>query len=117
MNAEDIEQIKIINFIKQCTDLPVIHVANQRSTSPQHGALLKRLGVRPGVSDLFLPRRHGNYSGTWIELKTLKGKPTQLQLDFISDMREEGYYADVCYGAEAAINLICELYSIKKPSL
>ncbi len=115
MTNEDLEQIRVVEFIKQCTSLPVVHIANQRSTSPQHGALLKRLGVRAGVSDLFLPRRHGDYLGTWIELKTLKGRPTQLQLDFIADMQAEGYYADVCYGSEAAINLICELYSIKKP--
>lgn len=111
--CEDIEQIKVVEFVKQCTDLPVIHIANQRTTSPQHGAMLKRMGVRPGVSDLFFPRSNRIHSGLWLELKTLKGRPTQLQIDFIVDMIKEGYAAKVCYGAEHAIALIKDFYSLK----
>jgi hypothetical protein len=112
VTLEDIEQIKIIEWIKQCSDLPVIHIANQRKTSAQHGALLKRMGVRAGAADLFLPRSNGIHSGLWIELKTLSGKPTKLQLDFLVDMIKEGYSAKVCYGAEHAIDLIKKFYNM-----
>ncbi len=113
-SQEDIEQIKVVEFVKQCTDLPVIHIANQRQTSPQHGAMLKRMGVRAGVSDMFFPRSNpsGDKKGLWVELKTLKGKPSQLQEQFLSDMIGEGYTGKFAYGAEHAIDIIRKFYQI-----
>jgi hypothetical protein len=48
---------------------PAIHIANERATTPQAGARLKRKGVRAGFPDLFfaLP------TPIYIELKTEKG--------------------------------------------
>ena len=110
--AEDIQQIIVIEFIKQCTNLPVVHIANQRSTSPQHGSMLKRMGVRKGCSDLFIPRATSIHHGFWLELKTLKGKPTQEQIQFLDEMRSEGYMTAVCYGSQHAINTIKEVYNL-----
>ncbi len=111
-SAEDIEQIKVMEFVRQCTDLPVWHTANQRQTSPQHGALLKKMGVVAGVADLFFPRSNGIHSGLFIEMKTLTGKPTQLQLDFLISMEKEGYTSKVCYGSEHAIDVIKSFYNL-----
>ncbi len=114
-SAEDIEQIKVIEYLRQRhPDIPVIHIANQRTTSPQHGRLLKRMGVTPGVSDLFFPRGNNDHNGMWLELKTDIGKPTQLQLDFICAMMKEGYYGIVCYGSKQAIDTINLFYSLKE---
>ena len=115
IGKEAIEQIKVVEWIKQCTDLPVIHTANERKCSPQMGSILKRMGVRPGVADLLIPRQHSRGISTWIEMKAPNGKLSSLQQQFLSDMKCEGFYADVCYSAESAISLICELYGIKKP--
>lgn len=117
IGKETIEQIKVVEWIKQCTNLPVIHIANERQTNPRHGALLKRMGVMPGVADLFIPRQHSRGLATWIEMKAPGGKLSQLQKDFLSDMEYEGFFAAVCYSADAAIDLICTLYNIKKPEL
>jgi len=112
MKAEDVEQIKVVNWVKQCTTLPVIHVANERSCSPAQGSMLKRMGVRKGVSDLFFPRAHGKYHGCFIELKTLKGKPSVEQIAFIDEMNVEGYFSLVCYGAEEAIETLQIFYNL-----
>lgn len=112
ISKEDIEQIKIIEWVKQCTDLPVIHIANQRQTSAQHGSLLKRMGVRPGVSDLFFPRASSKCHGLWIELKVGKNKTTELQDKFIHEMIREGYAAHVCYGAEESLKIIKNFYHL-----
>ncbi len=112
MTEEDVEQIKICDWVKQCTNLPFIHTANERRCSPQQGALLKRKGVLAGVSDIFIPRAHGNYYGTFLELKTLKGKPTPNQIKFIDEMNAEGYFSMVVYGAEEAIETIKTLYNL-----
>ena len=112
MNQEDIEQIKVVHWIKENTTLPVIHIANQRATSPYHGAMLKRMGVRAGVSDLFIPRATNFYHGLFIELKTLTGKASKLQMQFNKEMHEEGYEAVFAYGADEAIFIIKDFYDI-----
>jgi hypothetical protein len=112
VGPEDIEQIKVCEFVKQCTDLPFIHTANERRCSPQQGAFLKRKGVLAGVADIFIPRAHGKYHGLFIELKTLKGKPTPAQIKFLDNMNKEKYFALVCYGAEETIETIKTFYNL-----
>lgn len=113
MNEEAIEQIKVCEFLRQCTDIPFIHIANERATSPTKGAMLKRMGVRAGVSDLFLPRKNNENSGLWIELKSELGRASVAQMNFIKEMKAEGYSAEVCYGAQEAIDLIKSFYGIE----
>ncbi len=110
MQPEQLEQIKVCEYVKQCTDLPFIHIANERKISPQAGALLKRMGVVAGASDIFIPRATKHHHGLFIELKTLKGKPSLSQLEFLSRMESEGYFGIVCYGATEAIDTIKRFY-------
>lgn len=112
-SAEDLLQIQVCEFLKQCTDIPFMHIANERKTSPAHGAKLKRMGVKSGVSDLFLPRSNGKQHGLWIELKSAKGKLSETQLTFMTQMIEEGYGAHVCYSAQEAILVIKSFYSLQ----
>ena len=112
IGAEAIEQIKVIEWIKQCTDIPVIHIANERQSSVQYGSILKRMGVMPGVADLFFPRGTGNIPGMWIEMKSAKGKVSPLQAKFLCQMVNEGYVCYICYSAEEAIMRIKAFYSI-----
>lgn len=112
MTKEDIAQIQVVDWVKQCTDLPVWHTANQRQTSPQHGSMLKRMGVRPGVADLFFPRKQGLFSGLFLELKVGSNKPTPLQTAFLEEMTKEGYMAACVWGSEAAIEFIKTFYNI-----
>ncbi len=112
MNAEQIEQIKVHEFVKQCTDLPFIHIANERKCSAQQGALLKRMGVMAGVSDIFIPRSNGLLHGLFIELKIKSGKVSSHQNLFISNMVAEGYGAMVAYDAEEAILIIKAFYRL-----
>jgi hypothetical protein len=111
-SAEDIEQIVVVEFVKQCTDLPVFHIPNQRQTSPQHGAMLKRMGVWAGCADLFFPRSNHFKKGLFIELKTLKGRPTEKQIAFLEAMEREGYSTQICYGSKEAIETIKAFYAL-----
>jgi len=112
INPEAIAQIQVVEWIKNCTDLPVIHIAGERKCSPQYGALLKRMGSRSGCADLFIPRANGKYHGSFFELKTLKGKPTANQIKFLDEMNSEGYFSMVVYGADEAIETIKTFYSL-----
>jgi len=114
MKQEDIEQIKLCEWLKNRTDLPFFSIANQRKCNPQYGNLLKRMGVRAGVSDLMLPRSTNEYHGTFIELKTTSGKLSPLQQEFLDDMNKEDYAAVCCYGADAAIAFIQTIYNLPR---
>ncbi len=63
---------------------------------------LKRLCWRKGFPDLQLLVPSSRYHGLFIELKTKKGRATPEQLQYISDLRSEGYAACLCYGFDAA---------------
>ena len=74
------------------------------------GNQLKAEGVKSGVPDIFLPARSDRgYSGLFIELKRADEKKSRLsteQVQWLLRLREEGYCAEVCYGAEHAKQLI-----------
>lgn len=97
-----------------CRD-SLIHIANERRTSPSHGAMLKAMGVMPSVSDLFLMVTAGGLSGYWIELKAPGKRVTKEQAEFLSRARENGYAADWFDNWEKAkdsiVNYLSGLYT------
>lgn len=110
--AEDIEVIKIREWVIQNTDLPFMHIANERKASPQYGAFLKRMGVLAGVHDIFIMRSNHYYKGLWVEVKVGTGKPTPAQLKFADDVLNEGYFAHFVWGADEGIEAIKAFYDI-----
>ena len=76
------------------------------------GAILKRMGVKPGVSDIFFPRSNHQFKGLWLELKVGKNKATEAQVKFIDEMIAEGYSGLVAYGFDEAILMIKSFYQI-----
>ena len=85
----------------------LIHIPNGGLRSKSEAVRFKRLGVRPGVSDLFLPSPVGKYHGLWIEMKRKKGGRLEPeQKDWIERMNRKGYLALVAHGAEEACDMI-----------
>lgn len=69
---------------------------------------LRDEGVKPGVPDLFLPVPSKGFHGLFIEMKSLKGRPTPEQSDWLVKLAEQGYKVAWCRGCEAAIAVIEE---------
>lgn len=87
--------------------IEIVHIPNEGKRSERYGAELKRLGLRKGFPDLFLPKVRNGFYGLFIELKRdISSKPTKEQLSWIAKLNAEGYLATVCYGADAAIREI-----------
>ncbi len=84
----------------------ILHFPNEGKRTPQYGRFLKELGMRAGVADLLITKARHGYHGAWIELKSKDGKLSQVQKEFLEDMKEEGYFTDVCYSIDEAINTI-----------
>ena len=129
MKEEEKIQIMVCNWVKTNTDLPFIHIANERKCNPTRGKILKQMGVMPGVFDIFIPRgfdkliygclnppfngtKTHSFHGLWIELKSEKGKPSKSQLEFQEIIIKEKYKAEIAYGFNEAIEIIKECYGV-----
>lgn len=90
----------------------VIHFANEGKRTLGYGRLMKDLGMRSGVSDLFIAMPFRGFCGAWIELKSKHGRLSQEQKLFLEDMESQDYFAAVCWSIEDAIETIswyCEI--------
>ncbi len=85
----------------------LIHIPNEGKRESHQGRTLVNMGLKAGVSDLFLPVARGSYHGLWIELKrTQGGKVSELQQQWIDKMHRQGYAAKVAYGCDEAWNML-----------
>lgn len=75
---------------------------------PAAAAKLMAEGVKAGVPDVCLPVPRGEYHGLWIEMKAGRNKPTANQIWWHMHLTQQGYRVAVCYGWEAAIEVIEE---------
>jgi hypothetical protein len=82
------------------------HFANERKCSIVYGALLKRMGVKAGVSDFHLAIASGGFHGLWMELKVEKGKLSLDQSKFLERKRARGYCGVAVWGFEEATETI-----------
>ena len=87
------------------------HIPNGGKRSKAEAARFKRMGVKAGVPDIFLPVPRGGYHGLYIELKALDGKPSAEQNRFLTAVGEQGYFAAVAYGGQAAAEMIVRYLS------
>ncbi len=109
LKPEQIDHINLVNWFNHT--YPELaedfhHFANERKCSVQQGRLLKRMGVKKGVSDFFLAVPVGAYHGLWIELKVGKGKLSKEQVDFLDRKASKGYAAVCALGFNAASEII-----------
>lgn len=87
------------------------HIPNGEKRDKATANLLKQLGVKPGVSDYFLPVPLGNYHGAYLEIKRRNGGScSDSQIRWQLEMQNRGYFVAVCRGAEAAIEAIKQYY-------
>ena len=110
--TEEQEQAAVIQWkeimLPQIPDLKwLIHIPNGGLRSKSEAVRLKRIGVTPGVSDLFLPVARKGYHGIWIEMKRQHdGKLSKPQKEWLSDMLKNGYQALRADGADEAIAIL-----------
>ena len=88
------------------------HIPNGGSRNAREAHNLKLQGVKPGIPDIFLPVARGGWHGLYIEMKRRQGaRLSDEQAKVLNALREQGYCAWVCKGANDAIDLITEYLS------
>ncbi len=89
-------------------EFALFSIPNGGWRDPIGAAILKREGLRPGVSDMFLARPIGKYHGLFLELKAPNGKVSDEQSRFIIEMTKLGYSAGACYSLDQAVKYIAD---------
>ena len=99
------EQIAVIEYC-DLRGIEVMHIPNEGKRSDAYGARMKRLGLRKGFPDLFVPLPKRGYHGFFIEMKARKGKLSPDQRLWLVRLKNAHYATAVCYGSADAIRLI-----------
>lgn len=85
------------------------HIPNGGSRNAREAHNLRMQGVKAGIPDICLPVARRGYHGLYIEMKRRKGgRISEDQGTVLGLLREQGYCAWVCKGANDAIELITE---------
>lgn len=111
MKPEDRLQIAVATYLRaKYPETLWCHIANERQTSPQRGAKLKKMGVRAGMPDVMVFRRSGTnkYIGLAIELKVGNNKPTEAQYDVMYHLKCLGWFTAFCWSFDEAQKIIDE---------
>lgn len=95
----------------------VIHIPNEGRRTKHFGAVLKDMGMRAGVSDLFIAMARHTFNGAWIELKSSNGKLSEEQALFQLDMANQNYFTMVCWGVDEAIKTIAWYTGVGQKSI
>ena len=110
--TEEQEQAAVIEWTvlmaKQYPELNLImHIPNGGLRSKPEAVRFKKIGVKAGVPDLFLPVARGGWHGLFIEMKRQKGgRLSEEQAEWLKALEAEHYCAVVCAGAEEACDTI-----------
>ena len=101
--SEDAEQINFVLWFKHnYSNVLIFHTPNGGSRNKQEAIKFKRLGVLPGVSDLFIPEWK-----LFIEMKRVRGGTvSKEQKDFMFEMERVGYACYVAKGFEQAKEIV-----------
>ena len=91
-----------------------VHIPNEGKRNLAYGAKMKRMGLRKGFPDIFIPTARQGFHGLFIELKRDRNShPTHEQMEWISCLNQEGYRAVVCFGVDEAISEIKDYMGIR----
>lgn len=90
----------------------LIHIPNGGYRHIKEAIKLKKMGVKAGVSDLFLAYPNPAYHGLWIELKSKKGHLTSEQKHWLNIMAEVGYATAVSYNIKETYDILQNYFDL-----
>ena len=106
--TEDKLQMQIMDWVRLVPELDkhLLHIPNGGFRNAREGAKFKRMGVKAGVSDLFLAKPSKTRHGLWVELKSERGVLTPNQKNWLALMQANGYEAVVCRSFDEFLEVI-----------
>lgn len=115
------EHAEAVHFARMCklheTRYPALRnlfaVPNGGDRHKIVAAKMKAEGQKSGVPDYVLLFPANGFHGLAIELKSMTGYASRDQKDWIERLRDNGYRAEVCRGADAAWATVKDYLGIK----
>lgn len=94
--------------IRYCATLGGIRTTMKQAIKAKKGGYVK------GTPDIQVMSARGGFFGLFIELKTLKGRATKHQKEWINDLIAAGYYAEVCKGIDQSMDCLDSYMKLKQ---
>lgn len=109
--TESEEQQRLFTWAAFCAgkypELQLLHhIPNGGKRSKGEAGRFRAEGVKAGIPDLCLPVARSGFHGLYIEMKKQGGKVSQEQAHWLNSLDKQGYLTAVCYGWEAAAEVI-----------
>jgi hypothetical protein len=110
-------QKHLATWIDTVVDVQWTHTPNELwGSTPYQGKVRKDCGTKPGVPDVMIYDQPPgtDYRGVAIELKRPDGVPsdvTESQQEWLDALDERGWYTEVAYGSDEAVEILEELYN------
>jgi len=105
--SEDRLQSEVIKYIRyQYPKVKYCASAGGVYTGISQARKMVRTGYVKGFPDLFIYEARNGYHGLALEIKTTKGRATKEQKQWIEDLNDRGYKAEVVKGLPAILDLI-----------
>lgn len=91
--SEDDEQITVMQYC-ELKHIIAVHIPNESKRSVAYGAKMKRMGLRKGFPDIFIPTARKGFYGLFIELKRdRQSRVSAEQIAWITYLNKQGYKA------------------------
>lgn len=104
--SEFAEQVALCEWM-DLKKIPYYAIPNGFCANAREGAKMKRSGLKPGIPDLCVPVKRGEYGALYIELKRKAGSyVSAAQQSWIDYLNGAGYLAVACKGWEYASRVI-----------
>lgn len=101
------EQVDVVAWIREYYPGDarlMFHPANEGDIPPQYRQDQIKAGLLKGVSDLIFLKGGAHHPGAVIEMKRCwwKSRPSSEQIEFLQSAANDGKFAAICNGADAA---------------
>lgn len=73
---------------------------------------MKEAGYSSGIPDMLIFEPRGFYTGLAIEIKTEKGRASDNQKQWVTDLNNRGWRAEVCRGFDECADVISEYFNL-----
>ena len=84
----------------------MFHIPNGGTRDKREAGSFKAQGVKPGVPDIFLPIRRGQFGGLWIEMKFGKNTISDEQQAYLQFLPSQFFATCVCYSWQYAAQCV-----------
>lgn len=98
-------QIQLLNYIKaRYKNIKAVHVPNDSKMTPTEKYVKVCMGMARGFPDLIIFRQNGGV--LLLELKTKKGKLSEVQNNMHEVVKSYGFEVYTSYGLEQAVQIV-----------